>query len=166
LKPSAEDNAMTTIEAVNAEPPLRGIRGWLLVLAIGQVLSLLVSFINFVDYYTVATNLHAFQTIPIAAIGELVLHLGVFTVIIYTTVALFGHKRTFRAAYTAQAIAVGSFLLVDLLWVLATTQVVHPDMLGKAVAKAWTTAIAVAIGSAPWLAYIYRSRRVANTFNR
>jgi putative effector of murein hydrolase len=90
----------------------------------------------------------------------------VFTVIIYTTVALFGHKRTFRAAYTAQAIAVGSFLLVDLLWVLATTQVVHPDMLAKVVAKAWTTAIAVAIGSAPWLAYIYRSRRVANTFNR
>ena len=71
-----------------------------------------------------------------------------------------------RRANTAQAIAVGSFLLVDLLWVLATTQVVHPDMLGKAVAKAWTTAIAVAIGSAPWLAYIYRSRRVANTFNR
>jgi hypothetical protein len=116
----------------SAKPPC-GIGGWLILVAVQQILGLLAALavLAVFLYKGVAWEDAVGQTIAAGVIA-------------FTTYAFLAKKRMFKGWFTAETLL---FMFVELVGASGLAQM-----------------IGVVIGNAIWLAYIWRSRRVANTF--
>jgi hypothetical protein len=120
-------------EVIAAKIDPTGIGGWLILLAVNQVLGVLwaLALLGAYIYKGVAWE---------GVVGQMV----AAGVIAFTTYALFTKKRMFKGWFITQT------LLFAFAGLVTTSRL--PQM------------IAIVVAYAIWLAYIWRSRRVANTF--
>jgi hypothetical protein len=156
------EDMMTHVTAIT-QKPLTGIGGWLIWLAIGQVLAIPRIVYSMFKYYGDKDTLATFQTYPAAMYGELFLTLLFLGIVFYTTAVFGAHKRVFRKAFTIQVFANPVLTFVNLVWVSAVTGVPLAS-LGASVSEQIGSAIGTTVACLPWVAYVWRSVRVRDTF--
>lgn len=150
-----------------ATPHLAGIGGWLIFIAIGQVLGPVRTGIALVKYYTSEVNGDFFTEYTLTFYGELLMNVAFLAFMIITAVFFFRHSRLFPRLFILELVLTATLPLIDMLWAAVTVSAVSgtniadllsldPQDIGQVVAT-------VIIGPI-WIAYILRSRRVANTF--
>ncbi len=143
-----------------------GIGGWLVLLAIGAILSPIRTLIvlqNEVDAYS---KLKAAYTIPNIETAEtveivLILALAVFQAIV--AVMLFQKKRYFPFWYLWQWVAT---LFVSLAVLILPPVIVGASWQAGFTPEALGALIAILLVGAIWVTYVFRSVRVRNTFVR
>lgn len=149
-----------------AEPS--GIGGWLILIAIGQILGGLRLLASLAQYYR-SIDSQLWRDYPFALSVEAVLNLLLLAIMVVTTVFFFTKSHQFPTFFIMQYVA--SILLYPLdLGVVALAinaqtgqpisfileQMINPKEVGQ-----W---LALPISAAIWIPYILRSKRVANTF--
>jgi uncharacterized membrane protein YeiB len=144
-------------------PPLTGIRGWLYLLAIGMILNPIGGVMDLIRYYQGIAA--AFQQSPTGVIGDLIINLTWLAFICYTTAVFFGERRIFKKAFTVMVFTFPAPVFLDLIWVSAATGVPLANLISMSVEEIGKSLGSI-IGGIPWVAYVWRSRRVANTFTR
>jgi Protein of unknown function (DUF2569)/GYF domain 2 len=147
-------------------PELTGIRGWLVVVAIGQVLGLLKSLVSLGQYYS-TMNGQLWKRFPEAFWGEAAMNVVSVGVILYTIVLFFRRSRLFPRFFIFQMIGFIFLPLIDLFWVASMIALVTNAPVSKYLLLEERDIGAVAasvLAAAIWIPYILCSRRVANTF--
>ena len=148
-----------------AEP--NGIRGWLVLPAIGLFGSVgmgLVNLANSGELFRMLGGLNGGQEAVIVTEILLRLVLGVL-VPIYLLVLMFNKRRAFPRHYIAWIVATAIFLVADLLATYAAFSAVFDS--GNAQLFDGNTAqafVSAAIGLCIWVPYMLSSKRVQNTF--
>src|SRR5262249_14111274 len=108
-----------------------------------------------------------FTEYPVTFYGELLMNVAFVAFMIVTAILFFRHSRLFPRLFILELILTATLPLIDMVWAAVTVSVVSgtdvvdllsldPQDIGQIVAT-------VIIGPI-WIAYILRSRRVANTF--
>jgi len=150
------------------KPPLSGIAGWLILIAIGQVAGV-IKFLGTLAQYYGDADPKLFQQFPVMMWGEAALNIGFVVLAIYTAVLFFGKSSKFPQFFIYQWMFVIFMPLVDVVWVALNLSLytgrpftefakLDPQTVGQ-----WIGATIIA---AVWITYIKKSRRVANTFTR
>lgn len=140
--------------------PLQGIGGWLLVVAFGQVATLLRALANFVQYYSNFQLRVVFVFAPMTVVAELVLNVAYIFLIGFGVYAFFATKRYFRRLFVLEVVASPLLIILD------------ACLVGGTLGRDWTSlldanfgrSIGASIAASVWIIYLYRSKRVANTF--
>jgi hypothetical protein len=152
----------------DVKPALSGIAGWLGLLAFGQVIGIL-RLIASVGQYTQSISDDIWKRFPTAIWGEMAMNAALIGLCIYTSVLFFKHSRKFPSFFIIQMICAIMLPIMDLIWVASIFSV----SLNRPISEFLTIepkdggqVIAGAIGAAIWIAYVLRSRRVANTFTK
>lgn len=151
----------------HVKPNLTGIGGWLTLVAIGQVLAPLRLLGSAAQYFDQPNTKSALEHFPVLIWGEASMNAGLFIFIVITTVLLFRHSRKFPTLFIWQFVISIFLPFVDLAWCAIAIgaytgrnalefATVSPDQVRQS--------IAMTIGAVIWIAYILRSKRVANTF--
>lgn len=138
---------------------LEGFSGWLLLLAVGQVVGiirLLLSFVLGLEAYgpLVKTS----QGLTVVAV-EVVLNLGMLALAMVTASALLNKKRIFLKLFIYEWLAIPTVFVLDSITVAAVLGVPFKDVANEGVAKAASTFFITGI----WVLYTRKSKRVANT---
>jgi hypothetical protein len=137
---------------------LVGIGGWLILVAIGQVLGPLKRLASLFDYYTRLDG-DLWTKFPIVFYGEAVLNISVFAIIIYTSYLFFAKSRLFPTFFVYEYVASILLLPLDTAFAAATlgaytgrsineftAKMLDPEAIGQ-----W---IALIIIAAIWIPYI------------
>ncbi|WP_312796352.1 DUF2569 family protein [Tianweitania sp.] len=144
--------------------PEQGFAGWLMLLAIGQTLFLIQSVLSTIQILPLPGTYDASVKGATIAYGvETALYLVALAIVIATTVCMFKRRRTFPAWFTVQWAATFLLVVLDVAWVAT--------WFNMSLASAWVefnrdliaAGIMAALG-AVWVGYVWRSRRVKNTF--
>jgi hypothetical protein len=147
---------------------LVGIGGWLILVAIGQILGPLKYIAFLFNYYT---NLQSdlWMKFPITFYGEAALNISLLAIVLYTVYLFFTKSRLFPKFFIYQY--VGSILLLplDVIFTAATLNAYTGQSVAVLVGKMMTAElvgqwVVVIISAAIWIPYIKLSKRVANTF--
>jgi hypothetical protein len=138
---------------------LKGIGGWLALLAVGQVLGTLRTLANITDNLKLLE--HQNPLVARAAETENWLYFALFLFACYVTWTLFKKKRNFVAMWRVQALAfifvpVADWIIVSNIFGISVDKVVGSEEIGGSIGKV--------IGIAIWWAYLAKSVRVRNTF--
>lgn len=149
-----------TIAPSAAGPRLEGIGGWLILLAISQVLgvaaclaTMIVNFSNLPD--------DTASLMPLTMIGAVAIEGLLLLFLIYTAFLFFSKSRRFPVTFIASCIAGLIEPLVLAVWVAVTTGV---DTLTHVTSSMTVHYLASVVGCIVWIAYVVRSVRVRNTF--
>jgi hypothetical protein len=152
---------------VTAAPPLTGIGGWLIVLAIGQVLGPLHTLVFLGAYVWRDLDSDLIDRLPLTVYGEMLLYAVFLAFTTCTAILFFRHSRLFPRFFIVEWILMAIFPLIDTAWVAGTatigTEESFSDFLTLNPQDIVQIVSAVILGPI-WIAYILRSRRVANTF--
>ena len=151
------------------DPKLTGIGGWLIPVAIGQIFAPLMLIATLAQYYS-SMDYSLLQRFPVAFLGEAALNVFLFGISVYAAALFFRHSRRFPTFFIIQMMASFLMLPVNALWVAVTlslytgqpTKDFFTGFDGKEIGQA----IAILIIGGIWVAYILKSKRVANTFVR
>jgi hypothetical protein len=138
---------------------LKGIGGWLVLLAIGQVLGCLRILAAIVPDLEVLD--HGNATVRAAATVEIILYLALFSFACFTTIAFFREKHYFVATWKLLGLALVLVPVLD--WVLLSN-ILQVPMNKLVTEEAIGQVIGSAIGLAIWWWYLTVSVRVRNTF--
>lgn len=158
---ASSSNSIEAKQIDSTSEPLKGIGGWLVLMALWQIAGPIRTIFNMFVTYTNPTVLTAFEKVPTAAGLELTLNSVYAAIVFFTTYTFFTYKRIFRGMYTLEMISSVLLLPLDYFIISATTtasfeSLINPDDLGKV------------IGASIWgfvmLAYVWLSKRVKNTF--
>jgi hypothetical protein len=156
----------TPFESV--KPELVGIRGWLALLAFGQIFTILHLIASLAEYYrTLDANL--WTRFPTVMWGEVILNAAVVSLCVYSTVLLFRHSRNFPRFFIWQVIVVVCLPLVDLVWFASMVSTATGEPFSNYLTiepKEGIQMIAGVIGALIRISYVLKSRRVANTFTQ
>lgn len=150
------------------KPELKGINGWLGLLAFGQVLGIMRLIWSTGLYYTTVDE-RAWERFPTLIWGETALNAAMICLSVYTAVLLFRHSRHFPRIFIWQMIFAICLPLVDLLWVALIISLATNTPFSAYLAiepKEGARMIAGLIVSMIWISYVLRSRQVANTFTQ
>jgi hypothetical protein len=163
----SEPAIRAAIDGPATETGPRGIGGWLLVVALGQLVSPLQLIVALGQYYLDPENLKVFGQFPLAMYGELVMD-AILLVLVATTAVLFFRKsRYFPRFFITELLAVIGLTILISLWtavafsiesgapISALLEVERQDVVQ------FCSAVVVAL---IWIPYILKSRRVKNTF--
>ena len=148
-------------------PELVGIGGWLVLVAIGQVLGPIRSLLSIGNYYLNELDTSLFESFPLTVYGEIVLNVAFFAFSIFTAIMFFRHSRLFPRLFILQWILIGALPLIDAAWVAITASIYTGESLTEFFnmdAKDIGQVVGAIIFGPIWIAYVLRSRRVANTF--
>jgi Protein of unknown function (DUF2569) len=145
---------------------LEGIDGWLGLVAFGQVLGVLLLPIALpLEYWHAGPE--PFLNFPVTMWGGVAMSAGLLALIIYTTILLFKKSRKFPRFFIYELMS-GIFLPVIMIVWVGTTLSLYTGrsftefaILDPKEIAQWIGAV---ISAAIWIAYIKKSRRVANTF--
>jgi len=150
----------------NLKPDLAGIGGWLIIVAIGQVLGPLRLLVSLGEYYEKMDKLIV-ESFPITVWGEAALNALFFLFVVYTAVLFFRHSRKFPTFFVWQWLAIIALPFIDAAWIaisMAGSTGRAPDEFMNLEPKDIGQSIAYTIVGGIWVAYILKSKRVANTF--
>jgi uncharacterized protein DUF2569/uncharacterized protein DUF4339 len=151
-----------------SDAKLKGIGGWLILVAIGQVLAPVKLFISIAQYYGTLDR-ELIEKFPLAFAGEGLLNLALVVLCVSTAILFFRKSRRFRAFFVYEIVASAIFLPIDALWVAATIGTATGRSLAELLPtlfepKEMAQIIVVVIVGGLWIIYLFNSRRVANTF--
>jgi hypothetical protein len=138
-----------------------GFGGWLMLLAIGQVLAPLRTLAE------MGSNLDGFRQLmvmpngPFVAYGEVALSLGFVALQLVVLVAMLRRSPRFRPLFLCQWLALPIIFVLDTLLVsgvlgISIGEVITPRSLASFLGSFFVTGL--------WVAYLYKSVRVRNTF--
>jgi len=150
----------------NLKPDLTGIAGWLIIVAIGQVLGPLRLLVSLGEYYE-KMDKRIVESFPIAVWGEAALNAFIFLFVVYTAVLFFRHSRKFPTFFVWQWLVIIALPFIDAAWIaisMAGSTGRAPAEFMNLEPKDIGQSIAYAIVGGIWVAYILKSKRVANTF--
>ncbi|MGJ5205324.1 DUF2569 family protein [Bradyrhizobium sp. HKCCYLR20261] len=167
--PETREPVVTAEEAIafkNVRAQPHGIGGWLVLVAIGQVLGPIRYLISLADYVRSIRD-EVWTRFPAMIWGEIALSLALLAFSAYTTILMFKHARSFPRFFIAEMLFTVVVPLLDVLAIAAILAIsldrAMTDFLSRESINAGQLAI-TAISAAIWIAYVLRSRRVANTF--
>jgi hypothetical protein len=153
--------------SVRKEPV--GIGGWLMLVALGQVLSPLKFSVSALMYFS-GLDASWWTMYPIAFYGEAILYMSTLAIFVYTACLFFKTSKRFPRFYIYASIAAVLLVPLDVIWSSTTlnaytgksmdqliASMMTPDVVGQ-----WIVTI---LSAAIWIPYICRSKRVANTFS-
>jgi hypothetical protein len=165
--PAAEPAAIQSSGARDAD--LTGIGGWLVLVALGQILAPLKLIASLVQYYS-SLDFSLIERFPLAFAGEAALNALLFGLLVYMAVLFFQHSRRFPTFFIIVWIAAVLSFPVNTFWVaislsLYTGQPAN-DFFTQVDGKEIGQTIGVLLWGGIWVTYILKSRRVANTFVR
>jgi hypothetical protein len=147
---------------------LRGIGGWLAILAIVVTLWPVQALWTLWEYVG-KDGVELWNRFPVVFYGELALFVMVFILAAASAVAMHRKSNLFPRIFIGFCVFMLSLYPVHILWVSTTLSLVSEtsfatlaqDMLGLTFLKIM---IASVIGFGVWMLYVLRSKRVANTF--
>jgi hypothetical protein len=141
---------------------LVGFGGWLMLLAIGQVLS---PFRTLAELFSSSEGYQQLMTLPngpLAVCGEIVLLLMFAAIQVIVLFAMLRRSPRFKRLFLYQWIAIPVTFILDAVW----TSTVLGIPIGQILAEdAFVAAIASFAVTGIWVAYVYKSVRVRNTFD-
>jgi hypothetical protein len=150
----------------NLRPDLAGIASWLILVAIGQVLGPLRFLVSMGEYYE-KMDKSIVESFPIVIWGEAAMNASMFLLGVYTAVLFFRHSRKFPTFFIWEWLVVIALPFIDAAWVaisMAAYTGRNPAEFMNLEPKEIGQSIAYTIVGGIWVAYILRSKRVANTF--
>jgi Protein of unknown function (DUF2569)/GYF domain 2 len=148
------------------DPKLTGIGGWLILVALGQIFGPIRLLVSIAQYYaTLDSNI--IGKLPVTFAGEAVINFFVLVLSIYTTVLFFRKSKRFPRFFVYEILAAIFLVPLDAMWIAVAASMetgqsaeqlfqIEPSEIGQMIAAA-------IIGSV-WILYIFKSKRVANTF--
>lgn len=166
--PAADaDASIKDIKPVS-DPGLSGIGGWLILMAIGQVLGPLRFFVSMAEYYS-SLDRSLIERFPAAVIGEAIFNAALAVLFVTTAVLFFRTSRRFPRFFVYEILASVFSVPLAASWAavtigMATGQPVGTIFVGTLEPREVGQAIATAIVGSIWILYLYKSKRVANTF--
>jgi hypothetical protein len=150
----------------DVKPDLKGIGGWLWLLAFGQVAGILRVIVTLVQYY-ITLDPQVTVKFPAAIWGEAAINALVIWLFVHTAVLFFRRSRNFPRFFIWQMIVLICAPIADLLWVALMIARASGQPFADFLtldAKDGGQIIVTLIAASIWITYILRSRRVANTF--
>ncbi|MFA6155465.1 DUF2569 family protein [Mesorhizobium sp.] len=142
---------------------LVGIGGWLMLLAILQALAPLRTL---VDLANSAEGYRQLMTQPngaLAAYGEIALNLAFLALQVAVLLSLLSRSHRFPRLFLYQWLAIPLLFILDTLWISSIMGVpVSQVNVGQALLGLLVSFVVTGL----WVAYVYRSVRVRNTFTR
>ena len=142
---------------------LVGFGGWLMLLAIGQALSPLRTLADFANSADGYQRLMTLSNGPLAVYGEVALNLGFLALQLIVLVSMLRRSLRFPQLFLLQWLAIPVVFVLDTIWIALILGVpVNQVLAGDAL----VAPIASFVGTGIWVAYVYKSIRVRNTFNR
>jgi hypothetical protein len=142
---------------------LVGIGGWLMLLAIGQTLSPLRTLADLANSAEGYQQLMTLSNGPLAVYGEVALNLAFLALQLVVLVSMLRRSHRFPQFFLLQWLAIPVVFVLDTIWIASVlgvpvNQVLAGDALVAPIASIVVTGI--------WVAYVYKSVRVRNTFTR
>jgi hypothetical protein len=140
---------------------LTGIGGWLILVAIGQVIGPIALLGQVARYMSTPEYSVAWKTLPLAMGGEFALNSAYFLFAIWCSINFFRKRTTFPALFIWElwlgvALPIADILLVALASSLSADELVDASSM-REVIRAFVMAVI-------WTCYTLKSRRVRNTF--
>jgi hypothetical protein len=148
--------------------PLTGVAGWLILVALGQVISVLKLLGSLSEYFS-KLDPKLLQQFPVTFYGEIALNVATLALFLYTTVLFFKRSSSFPQFYIYEWIVLIFLPIVDIVWGGFTLSIAtgRPfSELAKFGSEELAQSLGAAVGAAIWISYILKSKRVANTFTR
>jgi hypothetical protein len=143
-----------------SDAELSGIGGWLIFVAIGQVLGPLQVVAALFIYQTSVPD-GVWGAYPVAMSVELLISLVLLGVVVWTSIRFFGKRRSFPRWFTIEWIIGVAYLPLTLLWAAAATGL---PLSNFAEGQDWIQWIVMSGVGFVWVLYIHNSVRVRNTF--
>jgi Protein of unknown function (DUF2569) len=142
---------------------LVGFGGWLMLLAIGQALSPLRML---AELGNAAEGYKQLMTLPngaLAVYGEVALNLAFLALQLVVLVSMLRRSIRFKQLFVCQWIAIPVAFLLDAVWTSALLGIpIRQVLTGDALVAPIVAFVLTGI----WVAYVYKSARVRNTFTR
>jgi hypothetical protein len=142
---------------------LVGIGGWLMLLAIGQTLSPLRTLADFANSADGYQKLMILPNGTMAVYGEVALNLAFLALQLVVLVSMLRRSHRFPQLFLLQWFAIPVVFILDTIWVASILGVSVKQVLAG---DALVAPIASFVGTGIWVAYVYKSVRVRNTFTR
>lgn len=139
---------------------LEGIGGWLILLALSQVLGVAGFSAAMIGNFSILPAGTA-SLMPLAMIGAIAIEGGLLLLLIYTAFLFFSKSRRFPVTFIVSCIAGLIEPLLLAAWLAVTT---GSDMLAYVTSSVTVHYLASVVGCVLWIAYVVRSVRVRNTF--
>jgi hypothetical protein len=159
-EPSVKDNRSDLV----------GIGGWLILVAIGQILGPLVFLVRLSNYYSKLDS-YLWTKFPATFYGEAALNAFIVVIAVYTAYLFFTKSRLFPKYFVYESVAAMLLLPIDVISTSVTlsaytaqpilalaSRMITPEQGGQSLATIIITVI--------WIFYIKKSKRVANTFGK
>jgi Protein of unknown function (DUF2569) len=144
-----------------------GIGGWLLVVAFGQLLGLLLMFVALGRMFFDPDALQGFEQFPLASYGELGFNLALALLTTTTAILFFRKSRHFPRVFICGLVAAFVLPALSVVWTALTLSAQLGKPLGvflelepQEIAQFMATIVAALI----WIPYTLKSKRVRNTF--
>jgi Protein of unknown function (DUF2569)/GYF domain 2 len=148
------------------DPKLTGIGGWLILVALGQIFGPIRLLVSIAQYYSTLDS-NIIGKLPVTFAGEAVINFFVLVLSIYTAVLFFRKSKRFPRFFVYEILAAIFLVPLDAMWIAVAASMetgqsaeqlfqIEPSEIGQTIAAA-------IIGSV-WILYIFKSKRVANTF--
>ncbi|MER8374260.1 DUF2569 family protein [Mesorhizobium sp. M1406] len=142
---------------------LVGIGGWLMLLAIGQALSPLRTLLVLGSSSEGYNQLMLVPNGPMVVYGEVALLLAFLVLQLVVLVAMLRRSSWFKQLFLIQWLAIPVVFILDAAWVSAALGVAVGQVItGGALAAPIVSFVLTGL----WVAYVYKSVRVRNTFTR
>jgi Protein of unknown function (DUF2569) len=125
---------------------------------VGQIIGPLGLIGKLATTYTNPNVRIAFQKVPVAMYGTLVLDLFYLAVALWTAFLFFAHRRLFKVAFIYEVTSTLLVLPLQYTWVSVTSNL-HLD-----ITEDFSRNVGGALVGFIWLVYVWRSKRAANTF--
>jgi hypothetical protein len=148
------------------KPDVSGIGGWLIIIAIGQVLGPLRMLVVIGEYFE-KLEPSVTQKFPVAIWGETIINVGLLIFSILTALLFFRRSRKFPTYFIWQWFLTIALPFIDAAWAaisFAAYTGQSPSEFATLSPEEVGRSIATAIIGAIWIAYVLRSKRVVNTF--
>ena len=168
---NSQQQEQTTLSKpkLSTDPKLTGIGGWLILVALGQIFGPIRFLVSIGQYYSTLDS-NIIEKVPVTFAGEAVIYFFVLVLFINTTVLFFRKSKQFPRFFVYETLAAIFLVPLDAMWTAVAGSmesgqasvgqllqtVLGPSEIGQTIAAA-------IIGSV-WILYIFKSKRVANTF--
>lgn len=141
-------------------PELKGIGGWLLLLAIGQVVSTILAPLLMLRNFSQYPGLWTLPELRAAIVVEIFISVFVTMYVLYTTSMMFQSRSAFPRLYRYEWVVVGLSPVLS----LACFALVTGHFPARGLLTPLTTSVSTLIAGAIWSLYTLKSVRVRNTF--